>query len=97
VSDLARLIDVFEKLRAGQVATVFEDARELRVADPLVMQDTVLATEIKHDVSIFESHVIIAQGRQPKAVILLRVFRVADARQRALHQPNDRRQNLLAR
>jgi hypothetical protein len=41
--------------------------------------------------------VIIAQGGQAKAVVLFGVFRIADARQRALHQPNHSGQNVVAR
>lgn len=97
MSELACLVDILEQLRAGQVVAVLENAREPLVTDHFVMQDAVLATEIPHDASIFEAHVIIAQGDQPQAVVLLRILRVADARQRELHQPNHRRQNLLAR
>lgn len=61
------------------------------------MQYAVLAAEIEHDAPAFDAHVIVAQCGQAKAVVLFGVFRIADARQRALHQPNHSGQNLVAR
>ena len=62
VSEPARLVDIFEQLRAGQVVTVLEEARALRVGHHLVMQYAVLATEIEHDAPAFDAHVIVVQG-----------------------------------
>src|SRR6202022_143491 len=60
-------------------------------------QDAVLAAEIEHDAAALDENVIIAQRGQAKAVVLFGVFWIADARQRALHQPNHSGQNLVAR
>src|SRR5688572_26664806 len=93
----AGLIDVAEELLAGQLLTCLEDARQAPIAQVDVMFLAALALEVKVDLRALDLDVITVQRGQSVRAIFARVFIVADANQRGLEQPHDRRQDFLAR
>ena len=64
--------------------------------DAMVM-DSALGSKIKFNSAVFEANVIVAQRRQSKALVLLRVFRIAYSSERTFEQPHNSRDNLFAR
>src|SRR5438132_11197247 len=94
---LAGLVDILEQLVAGQVATSLDDAGEPAIDDVALATQTAFAAEAEMDMAVFDRDMAVAQGGQSIALVGSGVFAVADPKQRQLHQPHDRGENLFAR
>ena len=94
---LAVFVHILKQFRSWQVAAVLEDTRQLLVADDATALHAALAAEVQRDLVPFDRDVTILQRGQAEAVVLSRVFSIADAGQRSFHQAYYRREHFLAR
>ncbi|HLH18486.1 MAG TPA: hypothetical protein VKX45_14790 [Bryobacteraceae bacterium] len=86
-----------EKLVAGEVLALANDARQAAIGELYVVLLAALAAETEHQTSAVDADVAVAHGGQAEGLVLPCVFIVAHADERGLEQPHDRRQHLLAR
>ncbi|VWC30193.1 hypothetical protein BPS26883_06363 [Burkholderia pseudomultivorans] len=93
----AVVVDVLEQFVPRQLGAAPHDSRDARIVDRHVVLDAALADEAQPHLPRFDLQMPLAQRRQPVRLVLARVFRVADARERRVEQPDDRRDDLLAR
>jgi len=94
---LAGGVDVLEQLIAGNLAAGLDDAREARVAEIDGVADAALAAELEAHGPPRNFRVLIAQGRQAKRFVVLRVLLVAHTDQRLLEQLHDGGEHLFPR
>jgi len=75
------LVDILEQLVAGQITAIPDDPRQPAIIDVALVPDAAFAAEAQMDAIAFNLDVPTAQGRQAKALVRLRVFGIADAKQ----------------
>ena len=75
------LVDILEQLVAGQITAIPDDPRQPAIIDVALVPDAAFAAEAQMDAIAFDLDVPTAQGRQAKALVRLRVFGIADAKQ----------------
>ena len=99
VDDLATsaCVDVLEELAARELATALHDARDAAVRHGDGVRDAALAAELEPERRAVDRDVTAAKRREAEGVVLLRQLVAADADQRALEQPDDRRHHLPPR
>jgi hypothetical protein len=93
----AVLVLVLEEVLARQVLAPGDDPGQATVAKGHLVRLAVLAVEPEADPGALDTRVAVAQRREPERLVEAGVLVVADADQRELEQPDDRRQHLLAR
>ncbi len=94
---LLLLVEILQKILPGQLLAGPNDPRHAPVAHrerPLL---AALARELETNLGAFDRDVVAFESGQPIALIVSRIFVIADADQRRLQKMHDRRQNLLAR
>ena len=94
---LAVVVDVLEELLAGQVLAAPDDRRQPAVAQADLVLLAGLAAEPEPDRGPVDRGVAVLERRQAERPVEPRVLVVADPDERQLEQPDDRRQDLLAR
>src|SRR5438105_1574756 len=94
---LILIVEVAEQLLARQVLAALHDPRQGPVAHVDVMLLAALAPEAEAHPFALDPDVVLPQGGQPEAPVLLRVLGVADADVARVEQPHDRGDHLLAR
>ena len=94
---LAVLADVLEQLLAGQLLAAPDHACQPPIPQPDLVLAAGLAAEPEADRRAGHARVAGLEGRQAERAVEPRVLVVADPDERRLQEPDDRRQDLLAR
>ncbi|MFZ2063186.1 MAG: hypothetical protein WAU82_19420 [Candidatus Binatus sp.] len=94
---IAVFVQILKQFRSWKVATVFEDARELLVADHATTLHAAFRAKIQRDFIPFDRDVAILQRGKTEALVLSRVFSIADAGERSFHQSYYRGKHFFSR
>jgi len=79
-----------------QIAAILDDTRKPPIINIGLMVLAVFSTKADMDAAAFNLDMPIAQSCQTERLVLLRVFGVADPKERRFHETHDCRENPLA-
>jgi hypothetical protein len=97
VAHLAIVVEVLQQVLAGQLLAAGDDPRQPPVAEVDLVRLAALAREPEPDPRPVDARVPVAEGGQPERLVEPRILLVPHPDQRQLQEPDDRRQDLLAR
>src|ERR1051326_4864490 len=93
---MAVIVDILEELVPRQIPAALDEPRQTSIADPALVPHPAFAAKRETYRIASDGGMPIAQRGQPKAVVGLRIFAVADAKERELEQSDDSGEHALA-